>query len=109
MPSQNGFNDCCFHTAYYQAQTIEEHHGPPSREWPRHAARLRSYFLFLVYQEMKGKGAALPELGEAIGAWRLEQHSSRSGASGLGGPGPVKRGPVMALGVESNKKACVDR
>ena len=78
VPAQNTFNDCCFHTAYYQAQTIDCRHGPPAREWQRHAARLRSYVLFLAYKEMTLKGAALHELGTAYETWRRGQHPPSS-------------------------------
>ena len=55
LPLQNSFNDCLFHTAYYQAHVINPlvQDGtiklrPFPSNWRRVAARLRSYFLFLV-------------------------------------------------------------
>jgi hypothetical protein len=77
LPCQNSFNDCLFHAALYQAHVIspEMEEGtmiklrPHPCDWQRDAARLRSYFLFLVYSEMKYKGAALPDLSIAYAEW----------------------------------------
>ena len=87
LPTQNSFNDCLFHTALFQAHAInpqKEHDGtvklhPSRRYWQREAARLRSYFLFLVYREMQTKGAVgLPDLREAYADWTRQQHEQTS-------------------------------
>ena len=68
--------DCLFHTAFYQVNTISGHtmDSPPTRFWPVQAGRLRSYFLCIVYQEMRGNGAELPKLTDAYAAWTLQRY-----------------------------------
>ena len=85
---QQATMDCAFHTGLYLVNTISGHkmdESPPSRFWPVYAGRLRSYFLCIVYKEMRSKGANLPELREAHGAWFQQRFLSPSHA------GPAKR------------------
>ena len=77
VPTQNSFNDCCFHTVLYQAQAIEDRHGPPAHEWQLHAARLRAYLVFLVYLEMRSNGAPLSELTAARAEWNRALQSRK--------------------------------
>jgi hypothetical protein len=84
LPPQNSFNDCLFHTAYYQAHVINPlmedgtiKFRPRPGNWQRDAARLRSYFLLLVYREMQIKGAALQDLSEAYAEWNRDNRAAR--------------------------------
>jgi hypothetical protein len=102
LPPQNAYNDCLFHTAHYQAHVINPliedgtvKFRPRPRDWQRDAARLRSYFLFLVYREMKSKGAALADLSAAYAEWNQQQQGQNSKrksvssvSSGVQAPGP---------------------
>ena len=82
VPRQNSSNDCLFHTALFQVHAISPAVGPDGvvrlhphpDQWQRDAARLRSYFLLLVYREMQSKGARLPDLSAAHAEWTSQQH-----------------------------------
>ena len=104
LPAQNSFNDCLFHSLYYQAHVINPlvmedgtiRFRPHPRDCQRDAARLRSYFLFIVYCEMKSKGAALTDLSAAYAEWNQQQRGQNSSkrksvssvSSGVQAPGP---------------------